>query len=104
MSDALRCVFRGHQLVDFVNAALASSGGSPSSAWYNEVILLKRDYEALLPHAVEAVVCFGRTWDCAAARRVRESFLTAYKMTSSTERAHVPLLRYEATGVFVDVG
>ena len=61
----------------------------PCRELYKEVVLLKSDYEAQLPQAIEAVFCRGQ---CDEARRVHAAFLAAYSLNASS----VPLLRYDA--------
>ena len=90
--DCYWCVYRGHQLGDFVRAHLGAD-----RMQYNEVVILAAEYEALLPHAIAAVLCRG--WDCGDARGVRARFLEAYGLKA----AEVPLVRYSSSSGFVEV-
>ena len=61
----------------------------------------KHAYEATLPAAIEAVVCFGKSWRCDTARDVRERFLREF--AGAVAAVDVPLLRYEASTGFTEV-
>ena len=83
------CVYHSHQLFDFVRDTTEWNADD-----YNEVVIMKTDWEAALPHSIEAVFCI-RTATCDQARDVHARFLSTYGLTAQ----EVPLVHYDrATG------
>ena len=88
------CVYRPNQVADFVRAHLSEVCGND---WcrdtYNEVVILKGDWEDVLPHSILAVACLRTDPDdddgCQAARDVHARFLDAYGRSAG----NVPLVR-----------
>ena len=59
----------------------------------DEVVVLKSDYEARLPHAIRAFFCV-RSQECAEARAMRDHFVSAYLPKHRRIADELPVLRY----------
>ena len=84
------CVYRFSQLAAFMQAHMDNE--VPSNGPYNEVVILKDDWERMLPGSIEAVACVNDRGegDCDEARRIHGAFLSAYRLSAR----EVPLVRY----------
>ena len=94
-STSTWCVYRPHQLGAFLSAHLTETciSGRPCREIHNEVVVLKSDYEARLPHAIRAFFCV-RSQECAEARAMRDHFVSAYLPKHRRIADELPVLRY----------
>ena len=80
------CQFPANDLYSAIETQIAHNSGS-----YSEYVVATTDWEANLPHTIEAIVCRD---DCESAKAIHLAFLSTYNQTASD----TPLVYYDQIG------